>query len=926
MAFSGLDLGTLDGASGFRLDGAAAGDGSGISVASAGDVNGDGYDDLIVGAALADPNGSSSGASYLVFGKASGFATSLDLSTLDGTTGFRLDGAAAGDLGGTSVASAGDVNGDGYADLIVGARRADPNGLYNAGSSYVVFGKASGFPATLDLGTLDGTTGFRLDGAAAGDASGYSVASAGDVNGDGCDDLIVGARDADPNGGYSGASFVVFGKASGFAASLALSTLDGTTGFRVDGRHTLDRSGSSVASAGDINGDGYDDLIVGAPGADLYDSGTSYVVFGKASGFAASPVDASFALSGRTYNDRSGSSVASAGDVNGDGYADLIVGAPGVLNGSSSGSSYVVFGKAVLTITGELGHLDGTTGFRLDGAAAGDQSGASVASAGDVNGDGYDDLIVGARGAAGGSGASYVVFGKASDFAASLDLGTLDATTGFRLDGAAFGDQSGFSVASAGDVNGDGYADLIVGARGADPNGFFGAGSSYVVFGRSGLFTTGDADPNTLTGGANDDALYGLGGDDTLDGLGGHDILNGGTGADTMTGGTGNDTYQVDNAGDVVLEATGEGIDTVKTTLASYTLADHVERLEFVGTGDFTGTGNGLDNLLRGGTGNDTLDGGEGSDKLRGAEGADQMTGGAGNDTYQVDDAGDVVVELGGGGVDMVKTNLASYTLGDNVERLQFVGTGDFTGTGNGLDNLLWGSSGDDTLDGGAGSDLLRSAAGADTMTGGGGNDIYLVDDAGDVVVEATGEGSDTVRTTLASYVLGDNVDILRFDGTGAFAGTGNALANTITGGTGNDTLEGGLDRDTLIGGAGNDVLIGGAGADKLVGGAGADVFVFRDTADSTRASRDTILGFTVGTDVIDLTQIDGGFQPLQTVTSAPVTIGAHSLVAFVMGNGNTVLYANNTVDALTTRNASMEIVLKGVTTLGDADLDYLMV
>ena len=846
MAFSGLDLGTLDGTSGFRLDGAAAGDGSGQSVASAGDVNGDGYDDLIVGASLADPNGSSSGASYVVFGKASGFATSLDLSTLDGTTGFRLDGAAAGDLGGGSVASAGDVNGDGYADLIVGARRADPNGLYNAGSSYVVFGKASGFSATLDLGALDGTTGFRLDGAAAGDASGYSVASAGDVNGDGYDDLIVGARDADPNGSYSGASYVVFGKASGFAADLALSTLDGTTGFRLDGGATLDRSGSSVASAGDVDGDGYDDLIVGAPSADTQgygsNNGRSYVVFGKASGFAASlrPGEADFSLFGRTYNDRSGSSVASAGDVNGDGYADLIVGAPGAtLNGSSSGSSFVVFGNARGGfIETELGHVDGTTGFRLDGAAS-DSSAFSVASAGDVNGDGYDDLIVGARGAAPNglttTGSSYVVFGKATGFAASLDLSIMDGTTGFRLDGAAAGDQSGFSVASAGDVNGDGYADLIVGARGADPNGLSGAGSSYLVFGRSGLFTTGDADPNTLTGGASDDALYGLGGDDTLDGLGGHDTLNGGTGADTMTGGTGNDTYQVDDAGDVVIELGGGGTDTVKTALASLALGDHVERLQFVGTGAFTGTGNGLDNLLTGGSGNDTLDGGAGADTLRGAAGADQMTGGGGNDTYQVDDAGDVVTEAAAGGIDTVRTTLASYTLGDQIEHLQFRGNGDFTGTGNGL-------------------------------------------------------------------------------------------ANAITGGAGNDMLDGGLGRDTLRGGAGNNLLLGGAGADTLVGGAGADVFVFRATGDSTRASRDTILDFTAGTDVIDLTQIDGGFRPLQTVTSAPSTIDAHSLVAFLVGNGNTVLYANNTYAALSTRSASMEIVLKGVTTLSDADLDYLMV
>src|SRR5262249_19703487 len=153
---------------------------------------------------------------------------------------------------GSSVASAGDVNGDGFADLIVGA----PNAVVpNSGASYVVFGQASGFAANIDLASLDGTTGFKLSGEAAGGNSGSSVASAGDVNGDGFADLIVG-------GPRSGASYVVFGQATGFAANIALSSLDGSTGFRLSGA-AGDFSGGSVASAGDINGDGFADLIVG---------------------------------------------------------------------------------------------------------------------------------------------------------------------------------------------------------------------------------------------------------------------------------------------------------------------------------------------------------------------------------------------------------------------------------------------------------------------------------------------------------------------------------------------------------------------------------------------------------------------------------------------------------------------------------------
>ncbi|WP_206212401.1 integrin alpha [Wenzhouxiangella sp. XN79A] len=469
-------------------------DRSGEAVSSAGDVNGDGVDDLLIGAWLADSNGINSGSSYVVFGRTTGFEPVLALGSLDGTTGFRLDGASAGDTSGIAVSAAGDVNGDGVDDLLIGAPTSDPNGI-NSGSSYVVFGRTTGFDPTLALSSLDGTTGFRLDGASAGDESGSAVSAAGDVNGDGVDDLLIGAPFADPSGSVSGSSYVVFGRITGFDPVLALSSLDGTTGFRLDGASAGDTSGIAVSAAGDVNGDAVDDLLIGAygEGPNGSNSGTSYVVFGRTTGFdptlALSSLDGTtgFRLDSVASADGSGRAVSAAGDINGDGVDDLLIGAwLADSNGIDSGSSYVVFGRTTgFDPTLALSSLDGTTGFRLDGVASADGSGRAVSAAGDINGDGVDDLLIGAYGAdpnGSDSGSSYVVFGRTTGFDPTLALSSLDGTTGFRLDGASAGNESGIAVSAAGDVNGDGVDDLLIGAPFADPNGSV-SGSSYVVFG-----------------------------------------------------------------------------------------------------------------------------------------------------------------------------------------------------------------------------------------------------------------------------------------------------------------------------------------------------------------------------------------------------------------------------------------------------------
>ena len=320
----------------------------------------------------------------------------------------------------------------------------------------------------------------------------------------------------------------------------------------------------------------------------------------------------------------------------------------------------------------------------------------------------------------------------------------------------------------------------------------------------------GTAGNDVLQGSNGDDRIYGFEGNDTLTGLNGNDLLDGGPGADSMAGGAGDDIYVVDSASDVVTESAGEGNDTIQSSVTIGTLAVNVENLTLSGAAAINGTGNTLANVIRGNAAANTLNGGAG---------ADTLIGGAGDDIYVVDNAGDVVTELAGEGTDLVQSSV-TYTLSANVENLTLTGTSTINAAGNELDNVLTGNSANNTLTGGAGNDLLDGGTGNDTMKGGLGDDTYVVNVSTDVVTENTGEGTDTVKSSV-TLTLANNVENLTLTGTNAINGTGNGLANVLTGNSAKNTLSGGVGNDTLDGAAGADTLAGGTGNDTYVLGRG---------------------------------------------------------------------------------------------------------
>lgn len=499
-----LDLSELNGSNGFALNLMNAEKES--FIVDVGDTNGDRYDDLLI--STSNPGSNTKG--YVVFGKAGGFASSIDLAKLNGNNGLILKGSRSG-YGFDNVTIAGDINGDGFDDIIVGDGYSDPNGKTNAGANYVVFGKAKGFSPNLNLTQLNGSNGFIINGINSRD---YSVVATvkGDVNGDGFNDIFITAPNA---AGKAGESYIVFGKAEAWGKNFNLAQLNGNNGFTIKAT-SLNTFFTSIDTVGDINNDGIDDIVID-------NSNKKYVIFGKTgfnSTFNLANINGSngFVIHSATSSESIGR-VSIAGDVNGDGLNDILIGAESnAANGQKyAGVSYLVFGKEKFGSSLDLSSaINGSNGFQINGINASDQSGHSVNIASDINGDGFDDLVVRTA-----FSDSYVIFGR--DFTNKVNrLGTPNN-------------------------------DLLIGTNGDD----------ILIGGRS---------SDTLRGGLGRDVLYGGAG---------NDVLSFGVIDRRIDGGGGTDTLAVDTSGmtidlttipnnritDVeIIDLTGTGNNSLKLT------------------------------------------------------------------------------------------------------------------------------------------------------------------------------------------------------------------------------------------------------------------------------------------------------------------------------------------------------------------------
>jgi Ca2+-binding RTX toxin-like protein len=709
---------------------------------------------------------------------------------------------------------------------------------------------------------------------------------------------------------------------------------------------------SEIADGGDgndfLNGEDGNDTLVGGLGDDY--------LYGGAGADTASYVDASSAVTVNLYLAGQQQNTVGAGldtltlieNLVGSAFNDTLTGnyGPNTLNGGGGADIIDGGGGGGDTLTGDDG--DDT----LIGSAHADFL---------HGGAGDDFLVGGQENDALDGGPGIDTASYASDGAVTVDLeltsaqntgggGTDTLTSIENLIGSGFNDtlsgDAGDNVITGGAGN-----DTLDGRGGSDTASYAGASGVSVSLLLSGqqftghLFSLGAGSDTlvnieNLLGSAFNDTLTGDAGNNVLSGSAGDDTLDGGAGDDTLIGGLGDDTYVVDNDRAVVTERANEGTDAVHASIG-YALGSDLENLVLTGGGAINGTGNSLANTITGNSGNNTLDGGSGSDVLDGGSGADILIGGLGDDTYIVDNASDLVTELASEGTDTVFSSV-TYAIAANLENLVLTGAGAINGTGNALantitgnsgDNTLDGGEGDDTLDGGAGIDLLSGGLGNDSLNGGGGhnrlwgnegddilfgaegndildggdgidflsgslgNDTYVVDDAGDVIFEQPGQGTDTVQSSI-SYTLGLYFENLLLTGAGPMNGAGNAHNNTLVGNSGDNILDGGAGNDTLDGGDGIDLLYGGSGFDTLDGGSGADTLI-------GGLDDDTYVVDDAG-DVIDEQTGEGSFDTVQS--SISYVLGSN-LENLVLTGAGTISGTGNTLGNYLTGNSAANIL-----------------
>jgi hypothetical protein len=552
--FVDVDLSILTSVAGYKILGENSGDYLARTIAF-GDVNGDGRKELMLAGDFFTTSQAKGFVSVLSpevdFVESTNSAidqgatnpvlpnvASIDLSTVPLTKGYKIVDAENSSYFGVGAAS-GDINGDGYDDIVASAPQADPLGRTDAGVVYVTFGKAAN-QSNIDLSSAN--DGFKITGAYDSNFIGRfrynpignfakSSIAVGDINGDGYEEIIIGAPDAKPyydpinaNNGRNAAGmvYVLYGKANGFA-DIDLQNLSASDGFKILGAYQSngstyfygDRLGSSVA-VGDVNGDGFGDIVIGAITADpLYDpithattrnsAGVVFVIYGKVNAFSDIDLASMATNQGAKIlaSDVSGEAGYSLdiGNVNGDNYADIVIAAPEAapLGRFEAGAVYVVYGKASFTDT-DLKYLDSATGLIIMGEKAGDKCGVSVA-VGDINNDGYGDIVIGApiADAMGRSnaGVGYVILYNQG--LQQVDLLNLSSYVGFKIQGASSSDDTGMSVAVV-DINNDGYSDVVVGAPYSDPLSRSSAGIANVVYGKANGFA--DVDLSIFTSGA----------------------------------------------------------------------------------------------------------------------------------------------------------------------------------------------------------------------------------------------------------------------------------------------------------------------------------------------------------------------------------------------------------------------------------------